>query len=690
MGKDLLLEIGTEEIPAAFLPQAMSDMGAMIRREFAELMISHGEVKTMATPRRLVLAVAGVAEKQEERVLEKLGPAKKAAFDGAGNPTPAATGFARSQGVEVAALTTVTTDKGEYLAVRKKISGEETTALLPGIMPRFIAAIPFKKSMRWADLELRFARPIHWILAIYGGAVIPFRLENITSDNQSYGHRFLSPDSFPVTSLEEYLTRSRENFVIVDPEERRAIILQETDRIAQALGGRTWYNQELLDTVTNIVEYPSVISGSFDSSYLALPKEVLATSMMTQQKYFPLTDEQGGLLPHFLTIVNGLPRDPAVVRRGNERVIRARLSDAKFFFEEDRKVPLEDCVEDLRGVVFHTLLGTSYDKVLRLRELAVELASLVNPELKERVFRVATLAKADLCTQMVGEFPELQGVMGREYALLCGEDPRVACAIHEHYLPTSASGDLPETEEGALVSIADKMDSIAGFFGVGLIPTGTADPYALRRQALGIINIILAKKYPLRLDTLTDLSLAVLAARLKRPAREVKAEVLAFCKSRFENQLISQGHLYDIVDAVLTTNAVDLVQALRKIEALEELKRDADFAPLAIAFKRVVNIVKDFSGGPIDPLLFENAAEKNLHDRYREVKERVEGFIQTGAYLPALREIALLRPPVDDFFAAVLVMAEDKDVRANRLSLLYAISSLFREIADFSKIVTPQ
>lgn len=690
MGKDLLLEIGTEEIPAAFLPQAMSDMEAMIRREFTELMISHGEVKTMATPRRLVLSVTEVAEKQEERVMEKLGPAMKSAFDAQGNPTPAATGFARSQGVSVDSLTTVSTDKGEYIAVRKKISGQETEALLPAIMPKFIASIPFRKSMRWADFELRFARPIHWILALYGSEVIPFRLENITSSNRSYGHRFLKPASFAVKNLEEYLRKAREHFVIVDQDERKQLILKETDRVARSLTGKALYNDELLEQVTFIVEYPSVISGSFDVDYLSLPKEVLTTSMMTQQKYFPLTDGKGNLLPYFLTIMNGLPRDPAVVGRGNEKVIRARLSDAKFFFEEDRKIPLEDCVEDLRGVVFHTLLGTSYEKVMRFRTLAVEIASLLNPDLQERVFRVATLAKADLCTQMVGEFPELQGIMGREYAILCGEDPRVACGIYEHHLPTSATGDLPDTEEGALVSIADKMDSIAGFFGVNLLPTGTADPYALRRQALGIINIILAKQYPLSLEELTDRSLSILGSRLKRPADAVKADILAFFKSRFENQLISQGHLYDVVDAVLATEAADLVKAVKKIAALEDLKHDADFAALAIAFKRVVNIVKDFRGGDIDPLLFENEAETNLYRRHLEIKEKVQGFIQTGAYLQALREIARLRPPVDVFFDAVLVMAEDKNIRVNRLSLLAAISSLFREIADFSKIVTPQ
>ncbi|MDO8721313.1 MAG: glycine--tRNA ligase subunit beta [Syntrophales bacterium] len=689
MGKDLLLEIGTEEIPAAFLPQAMKDMEEMIRREFAAMMLSHGAIKTMATPRRLVLIVSELAEKQEERVIEKLGPAKRAAFDEKGNPTPAATGFARAQGVEIASLETIITDKGEYIAVRKKLKVEETKALLPQILPRFISSIPFRKSMRWADFELRFARPIHWILALYGGEVIPFGIENIKSDNKSYGHRFLNPAAFEVRSPADYLHRAREHFVIVDPDERRKLILEAAEAAACSLGGKAFYNEELLDTVTYIVEYPAVIMGSFDICHLSLPKEVLTATMMVQQKYFPLTDDKGNLLPHFLTVANTIPRDPAVVKRGNEKVIRARLSDAKFFFEEDRKISLEERLEQLRGTIFHTLLGTSYEKVVRVRGLAVEIASALNPDLKERVFRVATLAKADLGTQMEGEYPELQGSLGRESALLAGEDPLVARAVYEHYLPVSATGALPETDEGAVVSIADKMDSITGFFGVNLIPTGAADPYALRRQSLGIINIILARRYGLSLDTLIEKSLLNLGERLKRPPEEVKSDILAFFKSRFENQLISQGHPYDVVDAVLSINATDLVRSINKIEALEAVRGDAGFEPLAVAFKRVGNIIKDFQGGSVDPGLFESEVEQNLYNAYLEVRERVKSFIASGEYLSSLREIARLRRPVDDFFDSVLVMAENEKIRFNRLSLLEAISSIFRQIADFSRIVTP-
>jgi glycyl-tRNA synthetase beta chain len=689
MGKELLLEIGTEEIPAAFLPPAMRDMEDMIRKEFGELLIRHGDAKTMSTPRRLFLCVMDVAEKQEEKVIEKLGPAKRMAFDETGNPTPAALGFARSQVVDIESLKIVATDKGEYLASRKKITGVETKTLLPQILPKLISSISFRKSMRWADFELRFARPIHWVMAIYGGETIPFRIENIQSGNQSRGHRFLNPAAFEVKNLEEYLARTKEHFVIADVEERKRIILAQADQAAQAVSGTVFYTDELLETVACLVEYPVVICGSFDEAYLSLPREVLTTSMITHQKYFPLIDEKGNLLPHFLAVSNTLPHDPEVLKKGNEKVIRARLSDAQFFFEEDRKVSLDSRLNQLREVVFHNLLGTSYEKVMRFRTLAVEIASMIAPSLKERVYRTATLAKADLSTQMVGEFPDLQGIMGREYALLAGEDARVAKGIYEHYMPVTAGGILPETDEGAIVSIADKMDSIAGFFGVNLLPTGAADRYALRRQALGIINIILAKRYPIQLDKLIDMSLTGLNERLKRPPEEVRADILAFFHARFENQLISQGRPYDVVAAVLAAETTHVVKSVMKIEAMEDFKTAADFKPLAVAFKRVGNIIKDFQGGVITPTLFESKAETELYDAYLDIKEKAGVFIKCNDFPSALREMARLRLPVDKFFDSVLVMEENEKIRFNRLSLLWAISCLFREVADFSKLVTP-
>jgi glycyl-tRNA synthetase beta chain len=524
MNHELLFEIGTEEIPAGFLSKAVVDMEEIIRKSLAEKRIAARGIRCLATPRRLVLTIADLAPKQEDQTIEKLGPAKKAAFDENGKPTKAAEGFARSQGLDVSELQILVTEKGEYLGARKTIAGQPTALLLPDILKSFMLAIPFRKSMRWASYDLKFARPVHWLLAIYEGEVVPLKIEDIDSGNVSFGHRFMSPASFAVTGFEDYLAKARENCVIVDPEERRKRILQEAQKAAADVGGKLFYSEDLLETISYIVEYPVILRGHFDENFLRLPKEVLTTTMISHQKYFPIVNPGGELLPYFIAVSNTQARDLSVVASGNERVLRARLADASFFFEEDKKVPLEDRVESLKKVVFHTLLGTSHKKVIRFRKLAGKIASAlkVKPSVKKNVDRAAFLAKADLESLMVGEFSELQGIMGREYALLAGEDPAVANAIYEHYLPIAAGGDLPKTDEGAIVSIADKMDTIVGFFGVGMPPTGTADPYALRRQALGIINIILSRHYHLSLNFLIDESLTLLKEVLKNPAEDIK------------------------------------------------------------------------------------------------------------------------------------------------------------------------
>jgi len=690
MGKELLLEIGTEEIPAAFLPKAIKDMDEIIRKEFSARNIHHGEIRTMATPRRLCLYVADLSERLEDQMIEKLGPAKNIAFDKNGNPSKAALGFARAQGLDITELEMIVTEKGEYLCARKKIIGEDTRNLLPNILVKFIASIPFRKSMRWSNLEFRFVRPIHWILAIFGGEIIPFAIENIRSGNKSRGHRFMSPQDFVVGNFAEYLDKCRENFVIVDPEERGKMILEEAGKIASDVGGGIFCTEELLQTVIYLTEYPTAVRGNFDKEFLKIPKEVLTTSMISHQKYFPIVDNKRQLLPYFITINNTLARDPSVVARGNEKVIRARLTDAKFFFEEDQKTPLDAHFDKLKQVVFHTQLGTSYEKVMRLREIALYITNKINPALKKTVDRTAILAKADLETRMVYEFTELQGIMGREYALIAGENPVVAKAIYEHYLPVAAAGNLPETDEGAIVSIADKIDTIVGFFGINLIPTGTADPYALRRQALGIINIILSKQYVLELSELIEKSMEMLGSKLKRSTAETKTDVLEFFKGRFENQLISQGHSYDVVNAVLATGEANFARSLKKIEAMEAFKTHRDFEPLAVAFKRVGNIIKGAAFGFVDPEIFDSDEEKRLFDAYLKSKTQVIGYIERDDYRSALAELALLRAPVDDFFEHVLVMSKDEPVRLNRLALLKEISNLFHHIADFSKIVTEQ
>ncbi|HZV80961.1 MAG TPA: glycine--tRNA ligase subunit beta, partial [Geobacteraceae bacterium] len=491
MAKELFLEIGTEEIPAGFLPKAMADIEALIRKELESARIEFGEVITLATPRRMALAVAGLPAVQPDAEITAMGPAKNIAFGPDGKPSKAAEGFARGQGVDVSALTVITTDKGEYVAATRRETGRPVHELLAEILPRLIGNIPFKKSMRWGDFDVRFARPIHWIVALFDGIVVPFSFGPIESGTVSRGHRFMANTTFPVKDFAHYLEECERHFVIPDPEVRKEIIRREIHRTAKAAGGHLLPDEGLLDEVTYLCEYPSAVHGTFSADFLKVPKEVLITSMRSHQRYFSVIDGDGKLLNAFITVNNTLTEDPSVVVKGNERVLRARLSDARFFFEEDLKVSLESRVESLKSVVYQQKLGTSYEKMKRFRALAEDLADQLSPKVKAKASRAAYLCKADLVSGMVGEFPEVQGIMGREYALAQGEEPEVALAIAEHYLPTQAGGDLPTADIGAIVSMADKLDTICGCFGVGLIPSGSADPYALRRSALGVINIIL-------------------------------------------------------------------------------------------------------------------------------------------------------------------------------------------------------
>lgn len=685
MSKELFLEIGTEEIPAGFLPKAMADMAAMIDKELKSARIGFGEVKTLATPRRLALLVREVSERQPDADITALGPAKSVAFDVDGKPTRAAEGFARGQGTTVADLQVITTEKGEYVAVVRKETGRPTAELLTEILPRLIGNIPFKKSMRWGDLDARFARPIHWIVALFDGIVVPFSFGNIESGTMSRGHRFMGNQPFPVRDFAHYLDECERHFVIPDPARRKEIICREIIRVAKAAGGRVLPDEELLEQVSYLVEYPSAVHGTFSPDFLEVPREVLITSMRSHQRYFSIVDDNNKLLPGFITINNTLTEDPSVVVKGNERVLRARLSDARFFFEEDKKVPLENRVESLKSVVYQAKLGTSYEKMERFRALAEELADRLNPAVKAKAGRAAFLCKADLVSGMVGEFPEVQGIMGREYALLQGEDGEVAAAIAEHYLPTQAGGELPASDIGAFVSVADKLDTICGCFGVGLIPTGSADPYALRRSALGIINIILDKGYPVSLRSLVDKALDLLAAKLTRKREEVFADVMNFFLGRFVN-LMADRYPADVVDAVVAVSFEDLVRAAAKIKALAEFKGRPDFEPLAVAFKRVCNIVKEPVEASVDEQLFRDGAETELHRAYQSVAGAVTAKVAGEDYLAALTEIAALKGTVDDFFDKVMVMAEDERVRTNRLALLQEVKGLFRDIADFAKI----
>jgi glycyl-tRNA synthetase beta chain len=496
----------------------------------------------------------------------------------------------------------------------------------------------------------------------------------------------MAPEPFEVTGLEQYLAEAEQRYVIADPARRRQLIADQLAEATLATDGRLNPDDDLLDEVTFLVEYPTAVVGGFEETYLQLPPELLITAMREHQRYFTLVDEQGKLLPRFITISNTPAEDLTVVQRGNERVLRARLADAMFFWKEDRKVKLASRLDALKNVVYQAKLGTSYEKVLRFRELAVNLARQLAPEAAELTDRAALLAKCDLETGMVYEFPELQGVMGREYALLDGEDPRVAQAIFEHYLPVQASGQLPSDDVGAFVSIADKIDTICGCFGVGLIPTGTADPFALRRSAIGILNILLDREYRLSLTELIRRSVALLADKLTRPADEVAADVLEFIRLRFFNMLTAQELPQDVVDAVLGAAFDDPVDALLRVKALAAFRAQDDFEPLAVAFKRVVNIVKGGVDAPVDETLFEAPCEGELLAALHRVTGRFEQLLADGVYGDALRTVGELRAPVDALFDGVMVMAKDERVKANRLALLTAVARLFQGIADFSKI----
>jgi glycyl-tRNA synthetase beta chain len=688
MGKELLLEIGTEEIPAGFISKALGDIAISIRRELKANRIVHGEVMTLGTPRRLVLLVQEVADKQEDVESEKLGPPLHTAFDAKGKPTKAAVGFARGQGVGVEDLKVVERGKGEYLCAVKKEEGKSSSSLLAEILPRVIGSIPFPKSMRWSTINVRFARPIHWIVAVFDGVIIPFSFGGIESGNRSYGHRFMSPHAFEVRDFQTYERQIRSAFVIVDPQERRKMIEEGIAKVAKEVSGKVLSNQDLLEEVTYLVEYPTAVVGAFDREFLALPREVVINAMEEHQRYFPIVDERGDLMPYFACVCNTRTPNMETVKRGNERVLRARLSDAQFFFEGDTKEPLDRKVEALKGVIFQAQLGTSYEKVLRFKELALYLAGKFQPDLREKVARAATLCKADLVTGMVGEFPNLQGVVGREYALISGEDEEVADAILEHYFPAFAGDRLPSGPIGDFISIADKADTVVGCFGIGLIPTGAGDPFALRRQALGIIRILVGKGYSLSLGEIIGKSLEMLEEKLTISSDETRNAVTDFLRSRFQNLLISEGYPFDVVEAAMSAHFDDPLECQGRIEAITRLKTEEELLALATSFKRVTHIAKGTSPAEVNASLLQDPSEKALFERYLQVKGEVEKSIGEKAYERALMEMMKLKGPIDDLFDSVLIMDEIREKRENRLALLGNITALFFRIADFSKLMT--
>ncbi|MHB8202410.1 MAG: glycine--tRNA ligase subunit beta [Desulfomonilaceae bacterium] len=686
MKGEFLLEIGIEEIPAGYIRPALTSLAELFSRFLENSLIAHGRIETFATPRRLIMRVSDVTEKSDSRTFEKTGPPVTSAYDSAGNPTKAAVGFARSQGVTVEDLIKIQTPKGEVVGVRKVEEGGSTIEALSTAIPEILERIYFPKTMRWMDLDTRFVRPIHWIVAIIDGATIPFVFGNVSSGNLSFGHRFVHPGSFPVSSFQELRQELARQGIEIDFEKRSEIIRDKVKGMAESEGLTPFEDEALLDEVTFLVESPYPIMGSFSKDFLDLPASILITCMKKHQRYFCLQDGQGRIRNRFIAINNTPVKDEDISRRGHQRVLKARLEDAGFYFREDRKQPLSSRLDALKGVIFHSKLGTAFEKVERFSCLSRKLANIWAPEKAPLVERAALLCKCDLETGIVYEFPELQGIIGSYYARLDGEADEVATAIREHYLPTRAGDNLPEGLIGAIVSISDRIDTICGCFSVGLVPSGTADPYALRRHALSIIQILMRHDWKVDLRWLVDLALGLVQSKMTRSKREVESDILDFFKARFVNFHAGRGFSLDAVEAVVRADFSDVVDARRRLDALAEWQKRDDCESILIGFKRVMNILKNAPHATLRPELLHEPSEVGLHKKLLSVDERCRDAFTSGDYSYALENMAELRTPIDTFFDSVLVMAEDPDIRSNRLALLAEISRLFNVVADFSFI----
>lgn len=689
MSRTLLLEIGTEEMPARFVAGACEQLKEKVEKWLSTNRISYGEVQSFGTPRRFAVMIKDVNEQQEDINEELRGPAKKIAVDEKGEWTKAALGFARGKGLAPDDLYLQEVGGIEYVFARKHQAGQPTMDLLPQLKD-IVAGLSFPKNMRWGAYELRFVRPIRWIVALFGEDVIGIQITDVESGKETQGHRFLGQPT-RVEKPEDYVSTLAAQYVLVDPEERKSRILAQIKKLETEKGWTVPIDEGLLDEVIHLVEYPTVLFGSFEEEYLEIPQEVLVTSMREHQRYFPVQNDKGELLPHFITVRNGDDRDLATVARGNEKVLRARLSDARFFYQEDQKMKIEDALARLENVVFHEELGTIGDKIRRVQEAAAIIgdAAKLSAAEKEKLQRAATINKFDLVSQMVYEFPELQGIMGERYARLAGEDETVAHVIFEHYLPRFAGDRLPETNEGAVLSIADKLDTIVGCFAIGIIPTGSQDPYALRRQATGIVQIMLDKQLPISLDELFEGTLSILESKslLKRDKGEVLQDLREFFALRLKNLLQEQHVRYDIIDAVLTADATHVTDVIARARTLMDATEKEEFKSVVESFNRVNNLAQKATDSKVDVELFETEAERNLWTAFTAVKQEGEALLEAKEFGKALARMAELKGDIDAFFDNVMVMVEDEKVKVNRLALLASIAVFIFGLADFSKIV---
>ena len=688
--RTLLLEIGTEELPARFMEDALRSLRENAREELRLARLPHGEVRTLGTPRRLALLVSGLAECQRDLQEKKRGPALAAAFDRDGQPTGAARGFARAQGVAVEELQAETTDGTAYVVAVRQIAGRPSPEILPDLCAKIISLLLFPKPMFWYSKEVRFARPIRWLCALYGSDEVGFTYAGLQSGRNSCGHRFLAPGKIGFSSAEEYEQQLAAHYVLVDQAKRRQVIAGQVSRAAQLLDGVSTLEEELLTEVNYLVEYPKAVNGRFDPAYLEIPPEVLITVMRAHQRYFPVFDTSGNLRPSFVAVCNGTREEFLDnVRAGNERVLRARLADARFFFTEDRKKALEEYAGELDSLIFMEQLGSMADKTERIVRLTQALtAALRLPAgTAQAAARAAGLCKADLLTQMVYEFPELQGTMGRHYALLSGEQEAVAAAIGEHYAPRHAGDSLPGSLPGAIVAIADKLDTLAGCFGLGLIPSGSQDPYALRRSAMGVVATLLAHDLDLSLASLARLAVGNLAGKTARPADEAAAGVREFLLQRVRHLLEEKELRHDCIEAVLGGSTDSLPGLVARAVALQEKLATPELQNILTPFTRADGLVRDFAGGRPDPERFETEAERALYQAGQAVAEAAGAHAAAGNFSALLLELASLQPVIDRFFGEVMVMVDDEALRNNRLALLAQVRAVFLVLGDLSKIM---
>ncbi|HOW27739.1 MAG TPA: glycine--tRNA ligase subunit beta [Elusimicrobiota bacterium] len=716
--KDLLLEIGTEELPARFVAPALNELRqTALQRLGGILNPEEPRITVVGTPRRLALLIEGLPDKSKARTQENLGPAVGQAKDAAGNWTPAAQGFARSQGIALDKLETRKTERGERLCAVHHFDGEPTAKLLPQILPEIIRQIPFPKNMVWEPTRFSFARPIRSIVALYGTQVVKFEIAGVKSGRKTTGLAHINPKLIDISAPARYVGILRDKCVLVDPAERQDIVKKQSKQLVRTVHGDIAFEQHgaLLEEVTQLVEHPVAILGRFQERFLSLPKEVLITSMKKHQKFFPVYksgDGSDALLPQFVGIRNGISENQAVVREGYERVLAARLADAAFFYEQDQKTPLDQCALRLKTVVFQEKLGTVWEKSERVIQLTGWLSDRLNQsrEVSHRAARIAYLAKADLVTAMVGEFPELQGVMGRIYTAAAGENWLIAEGIEQHYWPLTADGKLPTSPEAALVSLAEKLETLCGNFLIGQVPTGSQDPYGLRRAAIGILRILKNSNWTLDVPSALRQTISLFAKdgkNIPQDTAPVLASLNDFLKQRWAALMESRGIRFDEIKAVLgalcadgitsgetgssTPGSWNVTDAETRLMALHQIRKHPNFAPLSISFKRASNILSQAkqkgigqTGAAVDPEILKDPAEQGLFNTLRSVEEETAPLLDDQKYVESLQGFVRLKDDVDAFFEKVMVMAPEERLRDNRLALLARLSALFHRVADFS------